>query len=151
MISSCRVCASQYESKYRGWYDQFIAPVCSSTCFLRLCREGYPEIRDLEVRYQGITAFRRSDRSLRSGYETTFLEYLHKVHCEFRYEPYSFTFSNRSRYVPDFYLYSRVFVEVKGLWTVEGKKKFRLFKDEFPDVPNFVADKQFIDLMRRTS
>ncbi len=38
-----------------------------------------------------------------------------------------------STYIPDFYIpKERKFVEVKGYWRIHSKKKFELFKKEYP-------------------
>lgn len=56
------------------------------------------------------------------------------------YEPLVFTFKDKSRYVPDFLVSTRVFVEVKGLWTSEAKKKVLAFQEQFSEFPLVVLD-----------
>jgi hypothetical protein len=54
-------------------------------------------------------------------------------------------------YVPDYLLSGRVFIEVKGLWTSEGKRKFLDFRDEFDNFPIYVVDRSFLDMLRRST
>lgn len=150
MRTACCICNRYYTSKHRGWYEYYVPRVCSAPCFLRLCREGYPELRIETKRETRIAKFRHSDRSLRSDYERWLWEFIRssKVPCD--YEPFIFTLLDGTRYVPDFYIANRVFVEVKGLWLGDGKKKLLAFREEFPDHPIYIADKQFLDMLRRS-
>ena len=69
----------------------------------------------------------------------------------FLYEPYIFTLSDGSKYVPDFFiLHSHTFVEVKGLWEPGAKKKFKLFVQGFK-YTTYLADLEFINLISRRS
>jgi hypothetical protein len=97
-----------------------------------------------------IQVFKRSDRSFRSQYEAEFSEWLRRNKVPHLFEPYVFTLANKSRYVPDFFIYNSVFVEVKGIWGSEGKKKFISVHEEFYGVPLIVMDLDFIRMLKRT-
>lgn len=149
----CKVCAKQYSTEYRNWYDRYIPWVCSSHCFVRLVREAYVPLDDrLENDPRVKRFFSPVDTHMRSEYERTFRQWAweRREVIEAEYEQYSFTLPDKSRYVPDFLLNRRVFVEVKGLWNSEGKKKFLALNREF-DLPIFVVDKAFLAMLRRTS
>lgn len=153
MIQQCVVCAKDYDAPFRGWYDRFVPWACSSRCFIRMVREATveglnPKNDPRVVRYHSPYGI-----DLRSKLEQEFRQWLwerREILC-YDYEPYSFTLSNKKRYVPDFWLQGRVFVEVKGLWVGEGKKKFLMMQDEFYGIPLVVIDQPFIAMLKRTA
>lgn len=148
MIRRCEICGNEFKTRYRGWYDKYIPLACSSQCLVTLilsAEELHPEALD------GVTPFKSpiNVRLMRSGYEREFREWLNpKVPWE--YEPYTFTFANKKRYVPDFFIARRVFAEVKGKWTSEAKMKIQRLSSEFFDIPIMVVDRAFLDMLRRT-
>jgi len=51
------------------------------------------------------------------------------------YEPKSFILSNGLSYRPDFYIHDTdEWIEVKGRWINEARRKFNLFKSEYPEI-----------------
>lgn len=152
MIQACSICQKKYSTEYRNWYDRYIPWTCSAKCFRRFLLESHesviPAINDDSKR---ITRFFSPYGSfLRSGYERTFRSWLKKVKLPFDYEPYSFSLESKKRYVPDFLVADRVFVEVKGLWNSEAKAKFIAMNRQFYDLPIVVVDRGFLDMLKRT-
>jgi hypothetical protein len=70
----------------------------------------------------------------RSSWEVKYAKYLTKNHIKWLYESKTFDLGN-STYTPDFYLpESDTYVEIKGWWRDNAKKKFRLFKKKYSDI-----------------
>jgi predicted nuclease of restriction endonuclease-like RecB superfamily len=64
----------------------------------------------------------------RSTYEHIYAKYLDKNKIKWQYEPKTFDLGNCT-YTPDFYLSKfDTYIEVKGWWRDDAKKKFKLFK-----------------------
>jgi hypothetical protein len=65
---------------------------------------------------------------MRSSYEIAYAKYLDKNKVKWEYEPKAFDLGNCT-YRPDFYLLKeKKYVEIKGFWRDDAKKKFNLFK-----------------------
>jgi len=70
---------------------------------------------------------------MRSSYEIIYAKYLDKNEIKWKYEPKTFDLG-KTTYTPDFYLpESDTYVEVKGYWLEDAKKKFKKFKDMYKE------------------
>jgi hypothetical protein len=151
IVQACQICQTKYTTKYRGWYDRYVPWTCSSACFRRFLLETEDDISGIIDADPRITKFITPERfEMRSGYEREFRRWLIRREVPHQYEPFSFTLESRKRYVPDFLADSRIFVEVKGLWNSESKKKFLSMTREFYDLPIVVVDRDFLDMLKRT-
>lgn len=65
---------------------------------------------------------------MRSSYETAFAKWCDKNNIKWQYEPKTFDLGTTT-YTPDFYvpIYA-CYIEIKGWWRDDAKKKFKLFK-----------------------
>lgn len=151
MIQSCGICKEKYSTEYRNWYDRYVPWTCTSRCFHRFLMETVESIVTpaIEDDRRITRFFSPVSTHLRSGYEREFRSWLEREKIPFEYEPYSFTLSNKKRYVPDFLVNERYFVEVKGLWNSESKKKFLMMTKEFYDLPIVVVDRGFLNMLKR--
>jgi predicted RNA-binding Zn-ribbon protein involved in translation (DUF1610 family) len=71
---------------------------------------------------------------MRSSYEITYAKWLDKQNIKWFYESKTFDLGNTT-YTPDFYLpESDTYIEIKGWWRDDAKKKFKLFKKLFPKI-----------------
>jgi predicted nuclease of restriction endonuclease-like RecB superfamily len=71
---------------------------------------------------------------MRSSWEIAYARYLTKRHIKWQYEPKTFNLGEMT-YTPDFYLPRKnLYIEVKGWWRTDAKKKFKLFKKLYPYV-----------------
>lgn len=144
MQRNCRVCHRRYTDEYRGWYDDEIPHVCSGSCFADLVQFDF----DFMHHIPGAMPFKMASIDFRSEYEAKF----HKIALNLglipKYEPYYFTLPDKSRYVPDFLLNNRVFVEVKGIWYPEGRKKLRAFALG-TGLPIFVVDLKMLSTLKK--
>jgi hypothetical protein len=67
----------------------------------------------------------------RSSWEVAYAKYLDKNRIKWQYEPKAFDLGNTT-YTPDFYLLeSDTWVEIKGYWRDDAKKKFDLFRKKY--------------------
>lgn len=72
---------------------------------------------------------------LRSSWEIAFATALDEIGIDWKYESVRFPLSNRTLYIPDFFLPKfHLLVEVKGYWWPRAKEKFKLFRLEHPSV-----------------
>lgn len=93
----------------------------------------------------------------RSGFEETFTALCKENGISVMHEPLKFRLSDKSMYVPDFLLFPAAygsgqhgpFIEVKGLWTVEGKRKFLMFTKEYPEFPIFLVDEKMLSILKK--
>lgn len=68
---------------------------------------------------------------MRSSWEIAYAKYLDKQGTKWQYEPKTFDLGN-STYTPDFYLPdSDTYVEIKGWWRDDAKKKFKMFQKKY--------------------
>lgn len=124
MLTKCPVCKNKWDKKYTTKETGYIFNECSSKCLLDTFNTlGLfdPE----HTRGLVLKPFQDSIRSFRSNYERKFEAWLRVNHIEYLYEPWIITFKTGIQYVPDFYLpYSKIFIEIKGLWETGAWKKF---------------------------
>jgi len=71
---------------------------------------------------------------MRSSYEIAFAKWLDNQSIEWLYEPKVFYLKNCT-YRPDFYLpETNEYIEIKGYWRDDAKKKFEIFKKKYKDI-----------------
>jgi len=79
---------------------------------------------------------------LRSSYEIAYAKWLDKNNIKWLYESKTFDLNNTT-YTPDFYLpKSNTYIEIKGYWRNDAKKKFKLFKKLYKQIKIKVLDCQ---------
>jgi hypothetical protein len=133
----CDICGVVYKDTFRGWYDKHVPRTCSSDCFKDYALAQLP-VPSYEV--ESWEKFKHKQKGWRSDYEKKFFHYLRSVDLPYEYEPYIFRGdSERGGYVPDFFVRKSFFVEVKGLWTGDGKRKYKQFH-EMEGIPIIVLD-----------
>lgn len=148
MIVNCQVCDKSFDFKNRREMSKHVPKVCSMQCFALLLAGHSVQKKSIQGS-DTAKVFEYRSSTFRSSYERVFAELLKKESIEFFYEPYIFTLSNKSAYVPDFYLtFSGVFIETKGLWQGHSKRKFNMFFKEY-EYPVYLVDKDFIRLMKK--
>ena len=65
---------------------------------------------------------------MRSSYEIAYAKWLDKQNIKWKYESKTFDLGNTT-YTPDFYLpETNKYIEIKGYWREDAKKKFKKFK-----------------------
>lgn len=83
--------------------------------------------------------------SMRSSWEVSFAKYLDMQSVNWQYEPKTFVLSDGSAYTPDFYLpNTNEWVEVKGWFREEHKKKIESWKKDYPKELHTIADKKYL-------
>ena len=71
---------------------------------------------------------------MRSGWEIKYAKYLDKNKIDWKYESMAFNLGS-SFYIPDFYLVKQnKYIEIKGRWLGDAKRKFNRFKKLYPFV-----------------
>ena len=71
---------------------------------------------------------------MRSSWEVAYAKYLDKNNIKWEYESKVFDLGNAT-YIPDFYLPEQdLYIEIKGWWRDDAKKKFDLFKIKYKDI-----------------
>jgi hypothetical protein len=76
-----------------------------------------------------------------SSWEIAYAKYLDKQGTKWEYEPKAFDLGKTS-YTPDFYLPERdTYVEIKGYWRDDAKKKFKLFKKKYSYIQIMLLEK----------
>lgn len=77
-----------------------------------------------KIKYKGI--------QMRSTWEVAYAKYLDRKEIKWQYESETFELSKGSTYTPDFYLpETDTYVEIKGRWYKDAKKKFKLFQKKY--------------------
>lgn len=81
----------------------------------------------------------------RSSYEVAYAKWLDRLNIKWLYEKGTFDLGNCT-YTPDFYLpESDTFIEIKGYWRIDAKKKFKLFKKLYPELKIAILDKNILE------
>lgn len=71
---------------------------------------------------------------MRSSWEIAYAKYLDRQHIKWLYESKIFDLGNTT-YTPDFYLpETNTYIEIKGYWRDDAKKKFKLFQKIYNDI-----------------
>jgi hypothetical protein len=151
MLTSCNICGKSFSKLDRKGLTKYVPNVCSSGCFFTEIEFNTPNKSHflclLPKEGFVIDFFKEKSNTYRSKYEERFAKWLLKYQIEFEYEPYKIEFDNKIVYVPDFYIPVKdIFIEVKGLWERESKRKVRkmgLLWDRF-----YLVDKEFLRLIR---
>ena len=73
----------------------------------------------------------------RSGLEEKNMKYLEGKNVIGLYEMWSIPYvipESTHKYTPDILLPNGIFVELKGLWEADGRKKHMLLREQYPDI-----------------
>jgi len=72
--------------------------------------------------------------NMRSSYEIAYAKYLDKNNIKWQYESKTFDLGYAT-YTPDFYLPNQdKYIEIKGYWRDDAKKKFKEFKNKYKEI-----------------
>ncbi|KKL59181.1 hypothetical protein LCGC14_2217940 [marine sediment metagenome] len=81
---------------------------------------------------------------MRSSYEIAYAKWLDKQNIKWKYESKTFDLGNTT-YTPDFYLpKTNKYIEIKGYWREDAKKKFKKFKTIYSETKIQVLNYQKI-------
>lgn len=95
---------------------------------------GKPTPHGKWIKYKGI--------KFRSSWEVAYAKYLTKKNIKWQYESKTFDLGNTT-YTPDFYLpESDTYVEIKGWWRDDAKKKFKMFKKIYKIFIELITEKE---------
>ena len=80
-----------------------------------------------------------------STWEVAYAKYLDKKRAKWNYESIHFDLGN-STYTPDFYLMDEdKYIEIKGYWREDAKKKFKKFKRKYPNINIIILAKKDLE------
>lgn len=87
---------------------------------------------------------------VRSSWEANILRIFNHLGFHVEYEPKHFSLSDGSTYTPDFYVRETdEFIEVKGLYSSDSKKKVELFKSEYPGLAfSMIFEKEYSNYLK---
>lgn len=168
MTRTCVVCGKWFTQAKLFPMEEFRPQVCEqSACLLEFIKEAAstaPDASTLHISDPAVTEFTEHSNvvslrsmlsQMRSEYERHFARWLERSglrwRCEWSYETLSFYLPHKTyrTYIPDFLIFGKVFIEVKGMWTFAGKGKVKLFRKAFPHHPIFVIDAPVITRLRK--
>ena len=82
---------------------------------------------------------------MRSSWEVIFAKWLDMWELSWLYEPKAFDLGNTT-YTPDFYVQEiNSYIEVKGFWREDAKKKFDLFREKYCNIKIKILGKEQIE------
>lgn len=158
-LATCDVC-EQVVPRHAS-HIKHVASICSLACFKKMCNENLGTMMTVKIKSTWgdedectagvIRPFQHRMESFRSGPERQLVDLMKKVKIRWSYEPFVFYLDIKRRlegYVPDFMTLG-TFIEVKGQWTLEGRRKVERFKEIFPWIPLIVLDEETIADFRR--
>ena len=142
--SRCKSCSSKGILSYNwkgGWKNNL--PLCN-VCGKLLSSKGYTRCQSCSTKGKRNPRYGKrashgkrikyADIYFRSTWEVAFAQYLDKNNIKWFYEATTFYGEDYS-YTPDFYLpETKEHIEIKGWWRDKAKKKFELFKKDFPNI-----------------
>lgn len=73
----------------------------------------------------------------RSGLESRNAKRLDEAGTDYDYEPFKLPFTQPAKprtYTPDFVLPNGIIIDTKGRWTTEDRQKFKMIKEQNPDL-----------------
>jgi predicted nuclease of restriction endonuclease-like RecB superfamily len=81
---------------------------------------------------------------MKSGWEEAFAKWCDRNNIGWVYEPKTFDLGDTT-YTPDFYLPGTYkYIEIKGFWRTDAKKKFKLFKKQYPNILIIVLNSKLL-------
>ncbi len=131
----CNFCNKIFETTYYKSKQEVI--FCSRNCYNKMViklglRKGRNNgmfgkiVHPKYIKYNNIW--------MHSTWEVAYAKYLDRQKIKWTYEPKTFDLGDCT-YTPDFYLSERdSYIEIKGYWRTDAKKKFRLFKKLYSNV-----------------
>lgn len=91
---------------------------------------------------------------VRSSWEANFCRLLKSKNIKYEYEPKTFWLNDNNReitYTPDIF-YNNKFIEIKGMWRVNDKRKVELFIQQYPNIKIIIIDSnKYSKLQKRYS
>ena len=79
---------------------------------------------------------------MRSSWEIAYAKHLDKNNIKWEYESKTFNLGNTT-YTPDFYLPEKdLYIEVKGYWRPDARKKYLKFKRKYPNIHLLIISKK---------
>lgn len=128
----CSVCNEIYRIPTGKW--KLVLPdepyVCSADCVLQWLKETKEEMEGSRVGWNKNS----HPLSFRSEFERNFSEWMTRHEIMWHYEPWAFRVGG-GFYIPDFQIIPQnIFVETKGLWHMGQKKKFKKFRNAYPQI-----------------
>lgn len=101
---------------------------------------GKPPTHGYRIYYKGIC--------MRSSWEVAYARYLNRNYLKWLYESRTFDLGDMT-YIPDFYLpKTNEYIEIKGYWRGNAKKKFNLFKKLYPNIKISLLQKKELGLLK---
>ena len=71
---------------------------------------------------------------VRSTWEANICRILRFLKIPYEYEPEIFQLSNGAFYIPDLKVGNEIYFEIKAFWSDKARRKFELFKKEYPEI-----------------
>ena len=123
-IANLLNCSSGVIIQRLNWFDIPIRTMAESQKGKYNSMYGKPCSNIKKILYNGI--------GMCSSWEVEYAKYLDKNNIKWLYEPKRFYFKDCT-YLPDFYLpETDTYIEIKGWWRGDGKKKIKRFKEQYP-------------------
>ena len=72
--------------------------------------------------------------SFRSGLEEKIADLFVELGVKYEYEPHKVPYEIQFNYTPDFLLPNGVYLEAKGYWEAEDRRKIKAVKQQHPDL-----------------
>ena len=145
----CRICSNKLRTKIKQKSYCIICNKelslpeykrCQKHANIQKALEGKIGHHGQHVYYKGI--------HLKSGWEEAFVKWCDKNHTKWQYESKTFDLDNTT-YTPDFYLpETDEYVEIKGFWRDDAKKKFELFKKQYSEIKIIILNKIELQKLR---
>ncbi len=156
----CKLCNKKFNRRYKEAMVKFVGrKYCGNDCMLKALHNNnignkYASGKQSKQRKRNtnkimknlfrngkikpnfkIKPFFWSGFKFRSSWEARFARECDDLGIKWYYEKHYFCLSDGTIYIPDFWLpKERKFVEVKGYWYPHSRKKFKLFKKEYPSL-----------------
>lgn len=80
-----------------------------------------------------------SKNKFKNKYETSIGAKLFKLKVPFEYEPQKLPYKIESTYLPDFKINDTLFVESKGVWKADDRRKHLIIKETYPSIIVFLC------------
>jgi len=138
----CNSCAAKERAQNPKKHSHYIDGRSLKQCYCKECRRPLSNYRatrcnscELKRRYlckimsgSNVNKEKYKKIWMKSSYEIAYAKWLDKQMIKWQYEPKTFDLGDTT-YTPDFYLpKTDTYIEIKGYWWHDAKKKFKLFK-----------------------
>jgi len=141
-VNTPRLRAKNSRRMKKMWSSGKMQQMTKQTCLKKYGVEHWMQTDEAIHKVKNSGSFYRDDlgRAFRSSWEANYARILNYENIKWEFEPRFFELSNGERYLPDFLIEGKKFIEIKGFWYGNSREKVEMFKIEYSEFEFEIID-----------